>query len=299
MNQEPLPQIYLIRDTDLTIFAYELHIFAGNFLRESEFNLRSLVTNTGRIRCHYGKKPHVALRRLVCLLLYGRPAPDDLYNGISWGKGFFVPYRAERKRHLYGDVLMMDLDTLRQDVKRNILYPYGVNTEQQNGKAMTVSLEKWHSMELYEKDALKSWGFSYSPEQVTEWQYHYSGMFSQWKEQAFSYMPQDLEERLNVEYMTGAQNPDTDMYRIPLGTAKQMLLYDEAPVYRLLPGRPGKDTPYRGSYYGAMVEHYREFAVRPEDLGALDRLAQWETDRIIGKPPALHKPEKGRSDQER
>ena len=46
MNQEPLPQIYLIRDTDLTIFAYELHIFAGNFLRESEFNLRSLVKNT-------------------------------------------------------------------------------------------------------------------------------------------------------------------------------------------------------------------------------------------------------------
>ena len=31
---------------------------------------------------------------------YGRPAPDDLYNGISWGKGFFVPYRAERKRAL-------------------------------------------------------------------------------------------------------------------------------------------------------------------------------------------------------
>lgn len=47
MNQEPLPQIYLIHDTDLTTFAYELHIFAGDFLRESEFNMRSLVTNTG------------------------------------------------------------------------------------------------------------------------------------------------------------------------------------------------------------------------------------------------------------
>lgn len=50
MNQEPLPQIYLIHDTDLTTFAYELHIFAGDFLRESEFNMRSLVTNAGRIR---------------------------------------------------------------------------------------------------------------------------------------------------------------------------------------------------------------------------------------------------------
>ena len=29
-------------------------------------------------------------------------------------------------------------------------------------------------MELSEKDALKSWGFSYATNQVTEWQYHYS-----------------------------------------------------------------------------------------------------------------------------
>ena len=47
MNQEPLPQIHLIRDTDLSVFAYEIHIFAGDFLRECEFNMRSLATNTG------------------------------------------------------------------------------------------------------------------------------------------------------------------------------------------------------------------------------------------------------------
>lgn len=47
MDQEPLPQIHLIRDTDLSVFAYELHIFAGDFLRECEFNMRSLATNAG------------------------------------------------------------------------------------------------------------------------------------------------------------------------------------------------------------------------------------------------------------
>ena len=47
MNNEPLPQIHLIRDTDLITFAYELHIFAGDFLRELEFNIHSLVTYTG------------------------------------------------------------------------------------------------------------------------------------------------------------------------------------------------------------------------------------------------------------
>ena len=63
--------------------------------------------------------------------------------------------------HLYGDVLMMDLDTLRQDIKRNILYPCGVNIERKDGSAATVSLKEWTEMELYEKDALKSWGFTW------------------------------------------------------------------------------------------------------------------------------------------
>ena len=47
MKDDALPQIHLVRDTDLGVFAYGLHILAGDFLRESEFNLRSLATNTG------------------------------------------------------------------------------------------------------------------------------------------------------------------------------------------------------------------------------------------------------------
>ena len=49
MKDDALPQIHLVRDTDLGVFAYELHILAGDFLRESEFNLRSLVPTPGRI----------------------------------------------------------------------------------------------------------------------------------------------------------------------------------------------------------------------------------------------------------
>ena len=144
-------------------------------------------------------------------------------------------------------------------------------------------------MELYEKDALKCWGFSYAPNQVTEWQYHYSTMFRQWMDQAFRYMPQDLEERLNMQYMEAAQNPDMDKYRIPQGTAKQMLLYDEAPVYRLLPAGSEKIAPIAAISTGLWYENYREFAIAPEDLGALDKLIRRETDRLTGNLPQLHK----------
>lgn len=298
MKQEPLPQIHLVRDTDLGIFAYELHILAGDFLRESEFNLRSLAANTGPDSIAVMGKKHIWLADALSAYyptgeLYRMAAMTEYPDARAF---LFHTERKEGGR-LYGDVLMMGLDTLRQDIERNTLYPYGVSMEYRDGTKAEAGIEKWESMELCEKDALKTWRYLYAPEQVTEWQYRYSNRFSQWKEQAFSYMPQDLEERLNVEYMEAAQNPDMDMYRIPLGTAKQMLL-DGGPVYRLFPGGPEKLPPI-AAVTGLWYENYREFAVRPEDLGAVDRLVRRETDRIMGIRPQHDKSQERRPSPER
>ena len=289
MKDDALPQIYLVRDTDLGVFAYELHILAGDFLRESEFNLRSLATNTGPDSIAIMGKNHIWLADALSAYY----PTGDLYRMAAMteypGARAFL-FHTERKEdgRLYGDVLMTDLDTLRQDIERNTLYPYGVNMEYRDGTKAEAGIEKWEAMELCEKDALKTWRYLYAPEQVTEWQHHYSNLFSQWKAQAFSYIPQDLEERLNVEYMEEAQNPDTDMYRIPLGTAKQLLL-DGASVYRLLPGGSEKVAPIAAVTAGLWYEHYREFAVTPEDLGALDRLVLRETNRLMGIHTQLNK----------
>ena len=298
MKQEPLPQIHLVRDTDLGVFAYGLHILAGDFQRESEFNLRSLAANTGPDSIAVMGKKHIWLADALSAYY----PTGELYRMAAMteypGARAFL-FHTERKEggRLYGDALMMGLDTLRQDIERNTLYPYGVSMEYRDGTKAEADIEKWESMELCEKDALKTWRYLYAPEQVTEWQYRYSNRFSQWKEQAFSYMPQDLEERLNVEYMEEAQNPDTDMYRIPLGTAKQMLL-DGGPVYRLFPGGPEKLLPI-AAVTGLWYENYREFAVTPEDLGALDRLVRRETDRIMGIRPQHDKLQERRPSPER
>ncbi|EOS73769.1 hypothetical protein C817_04958 [Dorea sp. 5-2] len=299
MKDDALPQIHLVRDTDLGVFAYELHILAGDFLRESEFNLHTLAANTGPDSIAVMGKKHMWLSD--ALLAYCPSA--ELYRMAAMteypaARAFLFHTERREDGRPYGDVLMMDLDTLRQDIERNTLYPYGVSMEYRDGTKAEAGIEKWESMELCEKDALKTWRYLYAPEQVTEWQYRYSNRFSQWKEQAFSYMPQDLEERLNVEYMDEAQNPDTDMYRIPLGTAKQLLL-DGAPVYRLLPGRTEKVAPVAAVRAGLWYENYREFAVTPEDLGALDRLVRREANRLMGIHTQLNKIQGRRPSPER
>ena len=130
MNQEPLPQIHLIRDTDLSVFAYELHIFAGDFLRECEFNMRSLATNTGADSIAIMGKIHIWLSD-ACLLIVLRRIFYQMISTTEFIGARAFLFHTDRREggHLYGDVLMMDLDTLRQDIKRNILYPCGVNIE--------------------------------------------------------------------------------------------------------------------------------------------------------------------------
>ena len=221
MKDDALPQIHLVRDTDLGVFAYELHILAGDFLRESEFNLRSLATNTRPDSIAIMGKNHIWLADALSAYyptgeLYRMAAMTE-YPGA---RAFLFHTERKEDGRLYGDVLMTDLDTLRQDIERNTLYPYG------------------------------------------------------------------------------AQNPDTDMYRIPLGTAKQLLL-DGASVYRLLPGGAEKIAPIAAVRAGLWYEHYREFAVTPEDLGALDRLVRRETDRLMRIRPQLDKSQERRPSPER
>lgn len=252
------------------------------------------MTNTGADSIAIMGKKHMWLSD--ALLAYCPSA--ELYRMAAMteypGARAFL-FHTERKEdgRLYGDILMMDLDTLRQDIERNTLCPYGVSMEYRDGTKAEAGIETWESMELCEKDALKTWHYLYAPEQVTEWQHFYQGRFSQWKEQAFSYMVQDLEELLNVGYMEEAQNPDTDMYRIPQETARQMLLNDEAPVYRLIPSGPEKIPPIAAVTTGLWYENYRNLLLRRRTWGHWTGFAGgrwkgfWETGRSRTKRKPL------------
>lgn len=170
MKEDTLPQIHLVRDTNLGVFAYELHILAGDFQRESEFNLYSLATNTGPDSIAIMGKNHMWLSD--ALLAYCPSA--ELYRMAAMteypaARAFLFHTERKEDGRLYGDVLMMDLDTLRQDIERNTLYPYGVSMEYRDGTKAETDIEKWESMELCEKDVLKTWRYLYAPEQVTEW----------------------------------------------------------------------------------------------------------------------------------
>lgn len=117
MNQEPLPQIHLIRDTDLSVFAYELHILPEIFLENANSICVLWQQIPGLIPLPSWGKSHVAFRRLICLLFYGGSSSMILTTEFIGARAFLFHTDRSEGGHLYGDVLMMDLDTLRQDIK--------------------------------------------------------------------------------------------------------------------------------------------------------------------------------------
>lgn len=292
-GSEPLPQVHWIHNTDLTEFVYKLHMFAGDFLRERAFNLHSLLTNTSMDSIAIMGKRHMWLDDAAFAYCTAADLHQMAFTTEYLGARAFLFHtdRTEEGR-LYGNVLMMDLDTLRQDIKAHALSPCTVDLEYPDGRNKKVSLETWYHMELYEKDALKSWGFRYDLEELSGMRSHYAKIISEWKNIAFSVNSEDLEERLNTEYMLEAQHSDPDLFRIPMGTAKQLLLCDEVPVYRLLPEGAEKLSPVSAVKTGLWYQSYREFAVKPEDLKKLDQFCQKEIDKLIGADPQRQVPKK-------
>lgn len=290
MKQEPLPQIYHVKDTDIPRFAYMLHVLAGDFLRESEFNMRTLATEVQPDTIAIMGKNHMWLHDALAAYRTTADLHQMIFTTEYIGARAFL-FHADRieNGHQHGDILMMDLDTLRKDVKAFSKIPFGVSAQDKDGQETVVSLEKWHAMEPYEKLALKSWGVQYAPETMAVLREHYAEVFDRWKSQEFTVSNEYLEERLNIEYMNQAQNPDLDKYRIPLAAAKKLLLYDEAPVYRLLPAGAEKIPPIAAVTTGLWYEYYREFAITPEDLGALDQLCDREVERLMGSRPEKNK----------
>lgn len=187
MKQEPLPQIYHVKDTDIPRFAYMLHVLAGDFLRESEFNMRTLATEVQPDTIAIMGKNHMWLHDALAAYRTTADLHQMIFTTEYIGARAFL-FHADRieNGHQHGDILMMDLDTLRKDVKAFSKIPFGVSAQDKDGQETVVSLEKWHAMEPYEKLALKSWGFQYAPETMAVLREHYAEVFDRWKSQAFT-----------------------------------------------------------------------------------------------------------------
>lgn len=282
MIQEFIPQICSASDVDLTDFIYKLHMLSGDFMEEAERNMSFLMKGQGSDLIAVSGRGHLQLGDAQEAYCSTAEFHQTIFTeGYEEGKVFLFYINEERYGHFYGDFLMLDMDTLRQDIKEMIQYPLAVSIMNTEGERETISLDKWFLMQLYEKMELSTWQFLYGKEQIRKIQEHISGNFERWKWTALQVTDEQVQEQLNREYMLKAENPDPDMWRIPMETAKQLLLYGDCPVFRLYLHGPENLPQIAAVTSGLWYQDAQVFAVMPESIGAVNRLVQRETDRFL------------------
>ena len=137
-------------------------------------------------------------------------------------------------------------------------------------------------MNLSEKEAFALWDYQYTAEALSDIERHCASFFETWDLRADLQSADYLLLRLNDEYMSESFHPRYEMYRIPPETAKQMLLYNDAPVYRLEQGGPKEVKPLAAIKSDFWKETPRpEFAVKTEDLKGIAHICRREINRLL------------------
>lgn len=300
MRSEYPSLLYGVQNTDITDFVYKLHALAGDYLRDAEYNLHALDNEACADFVVLMSDQSIRLEDAAFAYQKGMDLNQSLFTSEYRNeRAFLLQVEHREVGRAYGDVLLLDCDTLRRDVSAHAISPVDVTATGKDGTEASMSFEKWASLELYEKDALQSWVYRFAPEDRKALGQHQSEFFAHWMGRADMMKSSDLLLRLNTHYMMGAQNPQWDMYRIPQETARQMLLNNDAPVHRLLPGGAEQLQPIAAVKTGLWYSSCCEFAVKPEDLPGLDRACKRQTERIMGRVLKHAVPERPRPTQER
>lgn len=275
--------LYSVKDTDITEFICRYHTLAGNYLRERDDNLLTFLRG--------GAKDFTAifndLNTWLDYSAFAYQSPADLHNllyttAYQGARAFLFHIDRTEGGHAYGDILLTDTDFLCRDVKKHTISPVGIRAVDKSGVETHLTFEQWAAMDLAAKESLTFWDYQYAKESLVELNQHCASFFERWEPRADLQAADYLLLRLNSEYMSESFHPQYNMYRIPPGTAKQMLLYNDAPVYLLEQGGPKELKPLAAIKSDFWQTPYREFAIKTRDLKGLDHACHREINRLLG-----------------
>lgn len=301
MRSEYPSLLYGVQNTDITDFVYKLHALAGDYLRDAENNLRTLANEDCADFVVLMSDQFIRLEDAAFAYQRGMDLNQSLFTSTYRNERAFLLHVDNREiGRAYGGVLLMDCATLRRDVERHALSPIGITAVGIDGSPRSISFQQWKAMGLGEKESLRSWGYQYLyTDEKAEIAQICHRFFKQWQDKADYMLPVDILPRLNLDYMLDADHFVEDMYRIPREIAKQMLLYNDGEVYRLLPSGPERVPAIEAVKNGVWYDSNQVFAIAPKDWKGLDRVCKRQTERIMGRVLKHSVPEKPRPTQER
>lgn len=298
----PEPPFFKTEAIDLTDFLAKAHALGGDFLSDAPRNLSMLEARRSAEYLMLMSDRHVVLTEAAHAYRYESEQFHDFTVSSEFlnARAFALHITDVHQPHVMGFAVEVDVQALREDILQHCIYPTHIGAVRKSGQEASFTLEQWGRLEGIVRDQIESWARRFEPGAHTSVLRHLENIQDQHEQSGKAVSPEELLSTMNAAYMERAENPQADMLRIPLVTAREMLAHGDAEVFRLLPEGANQLTALDAmqSRGGLWYQEHREFAIKKEGISALGRWAGRTIEAAV-KPAPERNAEKYRSGEER
>ena len=281
-EETPMPKV---ENTDLTAFLAKTHAIGGEYGHDLHYNLNVLEAKRSSKYLMLMSGNSIYLTAAANAYRRGTDAFNAVMNAPGNGitKAFALHVTDMHSGNVKGDIVTLDMQELQQDLLAHSIRHEHVDAVTKFGEEVSFAPEEWASLEATTLDKFENHTRHFSSGYMQAVIRHLENIAEKHAEQGASVEANTLLESLNEPYMKSADNPQPDMIRISREVAKDILTHGDAAVFRLLPKGAEQLSPLdaMASRGGLWYESYREFAVKKEDIGKLDKFADRRIDACV------------------
>ena len=280
---------------DLPAFVVKAFSLAGEYTAYTEHDLAVLRKGSYYFMLVNDDRMAVTDAAMTYMSLSSPPMSSWPEAGEAETRAFLLHAEGRPEGEILGTVTEVDYAALKRDVETHAVHSTSVEATLKDGKAASYTREEYQSLELIDRDKIKSWTYRHDPADLAALNDHIKSDFTQAEAAARIVSSYDLLESLNAAYMERADNPNPGMLRITQQAAKDLILGSHSPVYRLMPCAPAELGPKDVIMSGGGLNYlsYREFAVKKTDATRLDKWASAVAGRILPQRQSSVKKDRG------
>gem|GEM_PF-1377464 len=264
----------MVQNTDLGALLLEMHAVGGKYMRDAGYNIRALANKGDDFFVMMSpERLDVSPVEFVC-----RRDRDEFETWMLAGaspdtRTFIISVTDRSDGRITGSIFEADLYSIQDSIREHSFHFIHLDAEMKDGTQRRFTIDEWDDMPLTLRDQVNSWTKRYDSADEADLEVYISGIRWACEENRQPATVGELLSKISAPYMAQADNPQPDMLRIAPEAAKEILAQNTADVFRLMPNDMEKLSPI-DAIKVPMYQLYREFAVKLQDWGGIEKWAQ-------------------------
>ncbi|MCL2078739.1 MAG: hypothetical protein FWH17_02725 [Oscillospiraceae bacterium] len=275
------PESVMLQNADLATLLMEMHAVGGDYMRDASYNVKSLANK--------GDDFYVMM---IAGMIIVTPVDfvfrKDTNEYQTWMqaqkapdiRSFVMTVTERDDGRITGGLYETDLQALKNYAREFSVNFTHLDAEMKDGTRRVITSEEWSAMDQFDRGQLQSWVKHYSPADEKRLTTVQEALRWMVKENRQPVTVGEFLSQISAPYMAQAVNPQPDMLRVAPEAAKEILAQSAADVFRLMPNDMEPLSPIDAIKVTA-YQSFREFAVRRDDWGGIEKWAQKASGEIL------------------